>query len=157
MILRIIPYILILLIGCRTASNSAQMKSNAEDNKDVVVLSHLIRDYMSKMRSTSFTLEDIVKSDTLRLITKSFSKLEVGDWSNVWSGGYAVYFKFADGRNKDSVKLMQYERIFGNVKTKKEIGKTEAQFAKEFDGEIHFSYPEKLYHITEIILKESLH
>ncbi|MFH0898414.1 MAG: hypothetical protein V1855_02455 [bacterium] len=157
MIFRVIPFILILLIGCRTASKTAQMRSIAEDNKDVVVLSYLIRDYMRKTDSTSFTLADILKNDTLGRITKNFSRLEVSNWSNSLIGGYAVYFKFSDDRNKDSVKLMQYERIPWKVKVKKEIGRNDTQRAKNFDGEIHFYYPERFYHITEIIIKRYGH
>ena len=157
MIFRVIPFIVILFIGCRTASKTAQMSSLAEDNKDVVVLSYLIRDYMRKTDSANFTLADIVKNDTLGLITKNFSGLEVANWPDPWRGGYAVYFKFADGRNKDSVKLTQYERIPWKVKTKKEIGRNDEQIAKKFDGEIHFYYPERFYHIREIIMKIPAH
>ena len=63
------------------------------------------------------------------------------------------YFKFTDRRNKDSVKLKPYEIIPWKVKKNKEIGKNEAQLARNFDGEIHFNYPERFYQITEIILK----
>ena len=130
------------------------MSAIADDNKDVVVLSYLIRDYMQKTRDTSFTLADIIKGDTLGRITKNFSSLEIGYWSNTWIGGHAVYFKFSDERNKDSVKLKQYERIPWNVKMKREIGRNDAQLAKHFDGEIHFYYPERFYHLAEIIVKE---
>jgi hypothetical protein len=153
MIFRVIPYLLILCIGCRTASKTVQMNVIAEDNKDVVVLSYLIRDYMRKTGSTSFTLSDIVKNDTLGRVTRNFSRLEVANWPDVWRGGYAVYFKFSEERNKDSVRLLQYERIPWKVKTKKKIGRNDAQVAKKFDREIHFYYPERHYHIAEIIVK----
>jgi hypothetical protein len=157
MIFRVIPFALIIFIGCRTASKTAQMRSITEDNKDVVALSYLIRDYMRKTDSTRFTLADIVKNDTLGRITKNFSRLEVSNWTNPWRGGYAVYFKFADGRNKDSVNLTQYERIPWKVKMKKEIGRNDTQLGENFDGEIHFYYPERHYHITEIIVKRLVH
>jgi hypothetical protein len=64
-----------------------------------------------------------------------------------------VYFKFAAGRNKDSVKLIQNERIPWKLKTKWEIGRTDKQRASKFDGEIHFNYPERFYHVSEIIIK----
>lgn len=153
MIFRVIPFILILCIGCKTAPKIAQMRIIAEDNKDVVVLSYLIRDYMRKTNNISFTLEDILKYDTLRQITKNFSKLEIDYWPNIWRGGYLVYFKFADSRNKDSVKLAQYEGVPWTVKTKKEIGSSKTQRANKFDGEIHFYYPERHYYIKEIIVK----
>jgi hypothetical protein len=157
MIFRIIPFILILLISCTTASKRAQMRSIAEANKDVVVLSYLIKDYMRKTHSTSFTLADIEKNDTLERITKNFSKIEVSNWSNLWIGGYAVYFKFSDDRNNDAVKLMESEWIPSNIKMKKEIGRNDKQLAENFDGEIHFYYPERLFHISGIIMKKPAH
>lgn len=144
-------------MGCQSASKTAQMKAIAEDNKDVVVLSYLIRDYMLSTRRTNFTIEDVIKKDTLGRIAKNFSSIEIGYWSNTWYGGYAVYFKFADRSRKDSIKLTPDERIPWKVKVKKEIGTNETQLAKEFDGEIHFHYPERLYHITEIIVKKTGH
>ncbi|MCZ8215201.1 MAG: hypothetical protein O9262_03130 [Cyclobacteriaceae bacterium] len=134
-----------------------RISSLAEDNKDVIVLSYLIRDYMRKTDSTNFTLADIEKNDTLGLITNNFSALEVDNWPNPWRGGYAVYYKFKDGRNKDSVKLTQYERTPWKVRMKKEIGRNDEQVAKKFDGEIHFYYPERFYHIREIIFKIPTH
>jgi hypothetical protein len=156
MTFRTISFLVILCMGCRTASKQVKMSAIAEDNKDVVVLSYLIRDYMQKTRDTNFTLADIIKGDKLGRITKNFSSLEIGKWSNMRIGGYAVYFKFSDGRNKDSVKLTQNERIPWKVKMKKEIGRDDAQLAKHFDGEIHFYYPERFYRIAEIIVKEPI-
>jgi len=156
MIFRILPFLLILFTGCQTASKTIQTKTLAEDNKDVVVLSYLIKDYMRNTRSINFTLDDIIKKDTLGRITKSFSSLEVGNWPDPWRGGYAVYFKFADGRNKDSVNLTQDERIPWKVTTKTKIGRNKAQLSKKFDGEIHFHFPERGYHINKIIIKEPM-
>jgi hypothetical protein len=153
-IFRVIPYILILCIGCRTASRTARMSAMSEDNMDVVLLSYRIRDYMRKSRNTHFTLSDIVKNDTLGQVTRNFSRLEVAHWPNVWRGGYVVYFKFSAERNKDSVKLLQGEKISGKVKTKKKIGRNDAQIDKEFDGEIRFYYPERHYRIVGITVKE---
>ena len=154
MIFRVIPFIMILFFGCRTASKTAEMRNIAENNKDVVVLSYMIRDYMRKTNSTSFTLADIIKYDSLGRISKNFSVLEVSDWPNLWSGGYAVYFKFAVERNKDAVILSQLERIPWKVKMKKEIGRDDKQLSKNFDGEIHFYYPERHYHLVEILIKK---
>lgn len=154
MIFRLVPLLVMLCIGCKTAKKRAQISAIAENNKDVVALSYLIRDYMLKTGNTNFTIADIRKKDSLGRITKNFSSLELGNWPDPWRGGYAVYFKFADGRNQDSVKLTQYERIPRKVKVKKIIGRSEAQFAKKFDGEIHFYYPERFYHIAGIVVKK---
>lgn len=131
------------------------MKTITENNKDVVALSYLIRDYMRKTHSINFTLADIVNHDSLNRIVKNFSALEVGNWPDPWKGGYAVYFKFAEGRNQNSVKLTANEKIPWKVKEKKEIGRNDGQLAKNFDGEIHFYYPERYYHITGILLRKS--
>lgn len=157
MILRLIPLIIILCVSvsCRTTSKTAQMKVIGEDNRDVVALSYLIRDYMRQTNNTNFSLSDIIKFDTLGRVANNFSSLEVAYWPNVWRGGYAVYFKFSDSRNKDSIKLTESERIPWKVKTTKEkIGRNDEQLSKNFDGEIHFYYPERFYHIVEIILRE---
>lgn len=154
MFFRLIPFIIILCIGCRTTSKTAQMNVIGEDNRDVVALSYLIRDYMRQTNNTNFSLSDIKKYDTLGRVTNNFSRLEVAYWPNVWRGGYAVYFKFSDNRNKDSVKLTESERIPWKVKTKENIGRSDEQISQEFDGEIHFYYPERNYHIVEIILRK---
>ena len=156
MIFRTIPFVLILFTGCRTASKTIQTKTLADDNKYVVVLSYLIRDYMRSTRTINYTLDVIIKKDTLGRITKNFSSLEIGNWPDPWRGGYAVYFKFADGRNKDSVKLIQHERIPRKVTTKTKIGRNKTQLAGKFDGEIHFYFPERGYHINKIIVKEPM-
>ena len=153
MIFRVTTFILVLCIGCRTSEKTAKMKALADENKDVVVLSHLIRDYMRKNHNTNFTLADILKGDTLGRITNNFSELEVGNWPDPWRGGYAVYFKFADKRNQDSIKLKDNEKVPWEVKTKKLIGRNELQLRKKFDGEIHFYYPERFYHVRGIIVK----
>jgi hypothetical protein len=67
---------------------------------------------------------------------------------------YAVYFKFSEKRNKDLVKFNESERIPWKVKTKEKIGRNDEQFSHDFDGEIHFYYPERHYHIVEIILRK---
>lgn len=155
MIFRVFAYVLILtsFISYRTASKTAEMRAIAENNKDVVVLSYLIRDYMRSTDNTDFTLEDIIKTDRLGRIANNFSSIAIGGWPDPWRGGYAVYFKFAEGRNQDPVILTDYERIPWKVKEKKEIGRNDAQLAQNFDSEIHFYYPERFYHITGIIVK----
>ena len=154
MLFRLIPLIIILCVSCRTTSQTAQMNMIGEDNRDVVALSYLIRDYMRQTDNTNFSLSDIIKYDTLGRVTNNFSKLMVADWPNVWAGGYAVYFKFSDNRNKELVKLTEAERIPWKVKAKENIGKNDEQLSQKFDGEIHFYYPERHYHIVEIILRK---
>lgn len=148
---------IVLFAGCRTASETMKTTAIANDNKDVVVLSYLIRDYMRKTDSVSFKLTEILKGDTLGRITMNFSEIEIDNWSDLWYGGYAVYFKFSKERNRDSVQLTQYERIPWKVKMRDKIGKRDALLAKDFDGVIHFYYPERFYSIAEIIVRGSPH
>lgn len=152
--LRLIPLIIILCVSCRTTSKTAQMNVIGEENRDVVALSYLIRDYMRQTNNTNFSLSDIKKFDTLGRVTNNFSRIEVTNWPNVWRGGYVVYFKFSDNRNKESIKLTESERIPWKMKTKEKIGRNDEQLSKNFDGEIHFYYPERFYHIAGIILRK---
>ncbi|HRY99175.1 MAG TPA: hypothetical protein P5550_09000 [Bacteroidales bacterium] len=152
---RWIPLILILCVGCRTTSKTDQIKVIGEANRDVIALSYLTRDYMRQTENTSFSLSDIIEFDTLGRVAKNFSRLEVANWPNVWRGGYAVYFKFSDHRNKDSILLSESERIPWKVKNKEKIGRKDGQLYKDFDGEIHYYYAERHFHIVEIILRKS--
>lgn len=154
MLYRLIPLIIILFVSCGTTSKTAQINVIGADNRDVIVLSYLIRDYMRQTDNTNFSLSDISKFDTLGRVTNNFSRLEVANWPNVWRGGYAVYFKFSENRNNDSIKLTETERIPWKVKTKEKIGRNDEQLSNNFDGEIHFYYPERHYHIVEIILRK---
>lgn len=154
MLFRSLSFVLIVCAACMTASKTAQTNKISEENKDLVALSYLIRDYMRETKNVNFTLSDIFKFDTLSKVTQNFSSLEVANWSNVWRGGYAVYFKFSKNRNKDSVELKDTEKIPWKMTLQENIGKSEAQLAANYDGEIHFYYPERFYHIVEIIVKK---
>ncbi len=151
---RLLACILILCIGCQSASKTAQMRVIAGDNKDVVILSYLVSDYLQKTGNTKFNLSDLAKFDSSQRVTRNFSSLEVGNWPNVWRGGYTVYFKFSNERNKDSARLLQCDRIPWKVKTTKKVGSNKEQLAATYDGEIHFYYPERFYHVAGILLKE---
>lgn len=151
--LRFIALILVLCVGCKTNSKIAQKNKIGENNKDVIALSYLIRDYMRQTNNTNFSLSDITKHDSSGRITNNFSKLEVSDWPDIWRGGYAVYFKFSDKRSNDSITLKETESIPWKMKTKDKIGKSNEQLSKGFDGEIHFYYPERFYYIVEIVMR----
>ena len=151
---RLIPLVTMMGIGCSTTSKTLQMNSINEDCVDVVELSYLVKYYLNQTDHTNFSLSDIKRIDTLGTVTNNFSRLEVANWPNVWRGGYAVYFKFADNRTKVSIKSTNPERISCKIKTKEKIGRNDAQIATKFDGEIHFHYPERHYHIAEIILRK---
>lgn len=155
MILRAVIFMIVLFAGCRTTSETMKITAIANNNKDVVVLSYLIRDYMRKTDSVNFRLTEILKGDTLGRITMNFSEIEIDNWSDLWYGGYAVYFKFSKERNRHSVQLTQYERIPWKVKMRDKIGKKEELLTKDFDGVIHFYYPERFYSIAEIIVRGS--
>lgn len=147
-------FILILCAGCRSASKTAKINTIAEENKDVVVLAYLIQNYMRNTDNNRFTLDEILKYDTLGQIRSKFSKIEIGNWPNLWRGGYAVYFKFSDERKIDSVKLKPHERIPWNGKTKKNIGRDDIILTQNFNGEIHLYYQERFYHFAGMVLKQ---
>ena len=146
-------FLAVINFGCTSASKTARKQAIAEENKDVVVLSYLIRDYLRQTNNTRFSLANIVKGDTLGRIKNNFSALEVGSLPGIWIGGYIVYFKFAEGRNKAGIQLKPHEEIPWKVTTQQKIGKSEALLARNYDGEIHFYYQERFYHIKAIIVK----
>jgi len=137
-----LAFIMILSIGCRTASKTAQMKVIGEDNRDAVALSYLIRDYMRKTDNNNFSLSDIIKYDTSGRVTNNFSRLEVANWPNVWRGGYVVYFKFSDNRNKESVKLKESSRkeFRGKLKRKIILGGMKNRFPKNLTEKYIFIF-----------------
>lgn len=153
MVLRLIPSIVILFTSCMATSKTVPVHVNSAEHRDVIALSYLIRDYLRQTNNADFIYSDIVKFDTLGRVTNNFSSLEVSSWPNIWRGGYAVYFKFSANRNLDSIELIEYERIPRMTKTQVKIGRNDEQLSKNYDGEIHFYYPERLYHIVEIILR----
>lgn len=155
MILRLVACVLVLCIGCKTGSKTVQTPAIAEGNKDVVALSYLIRDYLRKTGNTYFALVDIEKNDSSGQVAKNFSQLAIANWPNIWRGGYTVYFKFSNKRNKDLVQVLPTPIKSSRIITKKTIGRNAAQLAAKFDGEIHFYYPERHYNVAEIILKDA--
>jgi hypothetical protein len=152
--LRLLPFLLLLCFACKSAEKTAQKKAIASENKDVVALAYLVRDYMLQTSSANFTLSDIVQYDTLGRVTGNFSSLEVGSWPDWWRGGYVVYFKFSDKRNKDLVTLKSSEVLPWRGNTKEKIGRSDAQLSMHYDGEIRFYYPERLYRIVGITIRE---
>jgi hypothetical protein len=152
--LRLIPFLLLLCLGCKSAEKTAQKTAIASENKDVVAFAYLIRDYMRQTRNDHFSFSDIVKYDTLGRVTSNFSSLEVGSWPDWWRGGYVVYFKFSDKRNKDMIALKSSEVIPWKVNTEEKIGRSDAQLSMNYDGEIRFYYPERVYHIVGITIRK---
>lgn len=155
MLFRWIILLAMISVGCTSASKTARKQAIAEENKDVVVLSYLIRDYLRQTNDTRFSLADIIKGDTLGRIKNNFSALEVGSIPGIWIGGYIVYFKFAEGRNNAGIQLKPHEEIPWKVTTQPKIGKSEALLARNYDGEIHLNFQERFYNIRAIIVKSS--
>jgi hypothetical protein len=132
------------------------MQTSAGNNNDVVALATLVRDHMRQTRSTSFTLADIGAKDSSGSIADNFSRLEVGSWSNVLTGGISVFFKFSDTRKPGSGKLTPGGQIPWKIKTRKEVGHNEEELHKKFDGEIRFNYPERHYAIRVTLVKREV-
>jgi hypothetical protein len=140
--------------ACRNSAKTMKVQAMAEKNKDVIVLSYLIRDHLRKTHNTNFTIEDILKKDTLRRISGNFSALKVGSWSNPLIGGISVYYRFSNKRNADSIQLNTDELLPWKLKEKKLIGKNAAELSGKFDGEIRFNYPERHYFLNKIVFRK---
>lgn len=141
---RIFILLIILIIGCTSTSKVATISPIAESNKDVLILSTLIRDHLKRTKERAFDLNELIQNDTLRRIMNNFEKTELKK-----HGGYiSVYYKFSKSRENNKIELTDKE---------KEMLKWKNWTAKEmsgaYDGEIQFAYGEQLYHIKKLIVK----
>lgn len=155
MLVRIVAFLCIFCFACSSAKQTAKKELVANQNKDVIVLSYLIRDYMRKTHRTNFALSDILTTDSLTRITKNFEYIELRDWPNPIRGGYIVYYKFSKERNQDAIVLKESEKVPSVLRTKNVIGRNEKELHKKFDGELHFNYPERFYWLRGIVVKSA--
>jgi len=148
---RLIFIIIIFIGGCDTTSKVNTINIVSEDNKDVFILSSLIRDYLQDARNTGIkyqedlNLEKLVQYDSLRRISNYFEKIEL----KYQKGHISVYYQFSDSTGNKNIEL-----------TDKEIA--EIQYVKwkvhdsieQYDGEIQFNFGERFYRISKIIIKK---
>ncbi|MDF2189134.1 hypothetical protein [Paraflavitalea sp. CAU 1676] len=131
-------------IGCSTTSRLTTNNPIAERNKDIIILSTLIHDYLSLTNGRDFGLNELCQADTLKRISKNFEMIELKS-----KGGHiSVYYRFSQSREIDKVELTDNEKalLLRN-------NWTEKQFNKQYDGEIQFDYGERFYRIKRFIIK----
>ena len=132
------------LLGCGTTSNITTTNLIAEENKDVLILSSLIRDYLRQTNGRDINLNELIQKDTLQRISNNFEKIELKS-----HGGYiSVSYKLSASRN-NKVELTDKEREMLNGISWAAKGST-----VQYDGDIRFDYGERFYHIKKIIVKK---
>jgi len=129
----------IFIIGCGTTSKIAMENELIEKNKDVFILTTLIRDYLRKTKRDEINLNEILQYDTLKRISNNFEKLEVE-----YKGNIVIYYKFSSKRNSN-IELNTKER-----EEFKHIILNNKNLNSQFDGEIQFDYGERFYRIRKI-------
>lgn len=131
--------------ACGTTSKVNTINLIAAENKDVLILSILIRDHLRQTNERAFILSELVQNDTLKRITNNFEKVELK-----YRGGYiSVYYNFSKTRN-NKIELTDSERamlIWKRVVTK--------NLGELYDGEIKFEYGERFNHIKKVIINSN--
>jgi hypothetical protein len=141
---RIFIILAFFLLGCGTTSNITATNLIAEENKDVLILTSLIRDHLRRTNGRDLNLNELIQNDTLRRISNNFEKAELKS-----HGGYiSVSYKLSASRNKN-VELTSKERELLNG-----VGWADKALPGQYDGEIRFDYGERFYHIKKIIVKK---
>lgn len=100
------------------------------------------------MRNTNdqdLNLNDLIKSDTLSIITNNFEKIEL----KPWGGHIAFYYKFSNSRDKKKIELKVNE-----TKTINKFRWIEKELTGQYDGEFQFDYGERFYRIRKIIINK---
>lgn len=142
---RTLILVTILLIGCRSASRMRHANLIAEKNKDVFILSTLIRDHLKRTDGRELNLDELLKNDTLNRIRNNFDSLDL-----IPRGGYIqVHYKFSKSRDCSKIVLTDAELRLMNALIWKDKPMSEG-----FDGEIHFAYGERFYHIEKYIVRK---
>lgn len=135
----------IFIAACGTTSQIKTINPIAEENKDVLILSNLIREHLIRTNEIELNLSELVQNDTLNRITNSFEKVELK-----YRGGYiSLYYKHSKNRN-DKIELTDSERI---MLTWKKVSSKNLDGL--FDGEIQFEYGERFYRIKKVIIKKN--
>lgn len=136
--------LIIFIGGCGTTSKVNTLTNVSEGNKDVFILSTLIRDHLRKTKERDLNLDEIFQNDTLRRITNNFEKVEL----KPRAGHIAVYYKFSDSRD-NKIELTDKEREMINI-----LRWDEKRLKGQHDGEIQFDYGERSYRIRKVVVKK---
>ena len=99
----------ILLIGCKTTSRLSDESMIPERNKDVLILSNLVREIFLKTNDTDLDMDKLTTYDTLKRIANNFENINLD-----YRGGYiSLTYKYSDKRDTNNVELTENEREFG--------------------------------------------
>lgn len=132
----------LLIIGCRTTSKVTTSNLIEEKNKDVIILSVLIRDHLKRTHERDFNLNELIQNDTTKRISSNFENIKLK-----WCGGYiSVSYKFSTSRDT-TIQLTDKEKAVWKKWAKRKL-------KGSYDGEIRFAYGERFYHIKKIIVKK---
>jgi hypothetical protein len=134
--------ILTIFISGRVFASVTNIGS--EEDNDVLILTLLIQDHLRKTNGREINLEELLRSDRLGRISKSFEKVELKS-----KGGHiSVYYKFSELRESKEIQLLDKEKD-----RTKYFRWTERKMKNDYDGEIRFDYGERFYRIIRLIRK----
>jgi len=138
---RLIIILTFFLFSCGTTSKLNDNNIIVSSNKDVLILSLLIRDHLRQTNGRQIVLSELLQKDTLKRISNNFQSAILKT-----HGGYiSVYYKFSNSRQTIS-ELTQKEK---EVKWITWISK---KLTGQYDGEIQFNYGERFYSIKKIVI-----
>ena len=130
--------LILCLAGCASTS-VANIASQGDE--DVLILTLLIQDYLSKTDGRDINLTDLIKKDSLSRIQNSFKTL-----TQELKGHISVYYTFSESRNSKGIKLSDKEK-----ELTKHLRWTEKRSKNQYDGEIQIDYGERFYRLIRII------
>lgn len=121
------------------------MKTLANNNKDVLILSNLIRNNLKNTNTRNLDLNSILQSDSLKRISNNFESIEVK-----YKGGYiSISYKHTKTRQINNIQLTPKEMEMCDWKIWETRKKRETS-----DGEIRLAYGERFYHIYVIKINQ---
>lgn len=141
---RILIILTIFIIGCGTVSKVTTTSAIVENNRDVLILSNLIQDYLKRTDGRVINIDELMQNDTLGRISNNFEKTELINHASYIS----VYYKRSKSRG-NKIELTNKEREMLNWMKWKE-----KKLSGQYDGEIRFDFGERFYHVKKIIVKK---
>lgn len=135
-----------MLTGCASIMNQPSPFPQANENKDVIVLTNLLQKqfmhhFEHKIEVSSTTLKQVLEQDSLKRIDHNFDSITVKNCRK----GYEIEFWFSSKRdlnfelNEEELKL-----------TANHLWQISEQQDNQSDGVIKLSYPERFYRPFQI-------
>jgi hypothetical protein len=135
----------ILITGCKATSPLSTIDPIAENNKDVLILSVLVRNYIRETHARTVDLNELLQHDSLNRITVNFAEAVL----KYHPGYISLYYTFSATRNTHDFVLTDREKemLRWNKFSEKKL-------KGHYDGEMKFDYGERAYHLKKIIVKK---